>query len=202
MRSLANAAAFQLVWFAAVIGAGSGRAWPGVLAVLLFALLHLSMNPRHWSADLSLVLSAAVAGFALDSVFVATGLLRYAAPWPSGALAPAWIVALWINLALTLNHSLRWLQPRPWLAAALGAGAAVCSYLAAARGWQAVEFAAPETRTLAIVAACWALLLPMLCTVARRMAPRMADAAGVARTHGEHRPSMRPAATTDPGRTP
>lgn len=169
MRNLANAVAFQLAWFAAVIGAGRGHAWPGVLAVALFAVLQLSMDPRQRFADLSLAAWAALAGFALDSLFVASGLLRYAAPWPSPALAPVWIVALWINLALALNHSLRWLQPRPWLAAPLGAAAAAGSYLAAARGWQAVAFTPPAAHALATVAACWALLLPLLCILARRL---------------------------------
>lgn len=109
MRNLANAVAFQLAWFAAVIGAGRGHAWPGMLAVALFAVLQLSMDPRQRLADLSLAAWAALAGFALDSLFVASGLLRYAAPWPS------------------------------------------------------------PSHALATVAACWALLLPLLCILARRL---------------------------------
>lgn len=168
MNSIANAVVFQLAWFAAVIGAGHGHAWPGVAAVAAFALLQLGTTPATRAADLKLIVLAAAIGFGLDSLFVSSGLLTYRGAWPSASLAPAWIVALWVNLALCLNHSLRWLQPRPWLAATLGAVASFTSYLGAARGWQAVAFAAPAALTHAIVAACWALALPLLCVAARR----------------------------------
>lgn len=166
MPVLVNAALFQAVWFAAVIGAGSGRAWPGVMAVAVFAAVTLRERSTR-ASDLRLMLIAALAGAMLDSVFVSSGLLRYAAQWPASGLAPAWIVALWINLALALNHSLRWLRPHPAWAAALGAMAAPLSYLGAARGWDAVAFAEPVWRTLATVAACWALLVALLVALAR-----------------------------------
>jgi hypothetical protein len=170
---LINAVLFQAVWFAAVIGAGSGRAWPGVLAVAVFAAVTL-VNRDTRASDLRLMAVAAVAGGLLDSVFVATGLLRYAAPWPLPGLAPAWIVALWVGLALGLHHSLRWLRPHPARAALLGALAAPLSYLGAARGWDAVAFAVPTWRTLLIVAACWAALLAGLVALARRDAATLA----------------------------
>lgn len=175
MGRFANFAAFQATWFAAVIGAGRGHAGWGVAAVALFAALQLRMQ-RTRRADLRLLAVAGMAGFALDSALVATGLLRYAAPWPLAGLAPAWIVALWMGLALTLNHSLRWLRSRPWLAGALGALAAPLSYLGAARGWQAVAFAPPVAGTLAIVAACWAVMLWALVSLARRWARAPAPA--------------------------
>lgn len=163
---LVNAVLFQCVWFAAVIGAGSGRAWPGVLAVAAFAAVTLRDRATR-ASDLRLVAVAALLGALLDSAFVGSGLLRYAAPWPAAGLAPAWIVALWINLALALNHSLRWVRPHPAWAAVLGAAAAPLSYLGAARGWNAVAFADPTWRTLAIVAVCWAVVLGVLVAMAR-----------------------------------
>lgn len=166
MPVLVNAVLFQGVWFAAVIGAGSGLAWPGLLALAAFAAVTLRMRATR-ASDLRLAACAALAGGALDSAFVASGLLRYAAPWPASALAPAWIVALWVALALALNHSLRWLRPHPAWAAALGAIAAPLSYLGAARGWDAVAFAEPAWRTLGVVAACWAGMLGGLVALAR-----------------------------------
>ena len=47
-------------------------------------------------------------------------------------LAPYWIVALWMLFATTLNVTFRWLQPRPALAAALGAVFGPVSYIAGA----------------------------------------------------------------------
>lgn len=164
---LVNALLFQVVWFAAVIGAGYGHAWPGVLAVAVFAAVTLRHRETR-ASDLRLTACAALAGGVLDSVFVNAGLLRYAAQWPVAELAPAWIVALWVNLALALNHSLRWVRPYPLVAALFGAIAAPLSYLGAARGWQAVAFAEPVWRTLGIVAACWAVMMAALVAIARR----------------------------------
>lgn len=182
MGTVANAIVFQLTWFAAVIGAGHGLAWPGVAAVTAFALLQLR-SPATRGADLKLIALAAALGALLDSAFVSTGLLRYAAPWPSAQFAPAWIVALWVALALSLNHSLRWLKPRPWLAALLGACSAPLSFLGAARGWDAVAFAPPTAGTLTVVAAGWALALPVLVLAARRWT---APARIVLPPHPEH----------------
>ncbi|MCV6801485.1 DUF2878 family protein, partial [Achromobacter ruhlandii] len=36
MRFWANLIGYQIVWFSAVIGAGQGLAWPGVVAATLF----------------------------------------------------------------------------------------------------------------------------------------------------------------------
>lgn len=180
MPVLVNAVLFQAVWFAAVIGAGRGHAWPGVLAVAVFAAVTLRERATR-ASDLKLIWVAALAGGLLDSAFVATDQLRYAAQWPVAGLAPAWIVALWINLALALNHSLRWVRPHPAGAAVLGAIAAPLSYLAAARGWDAVAFAEPLWRTLGIVAGCWAMLMAVLVAIARHHAriPCLAHAEAV-----------------------
>lgn len=166
MNLLVNAVFFQLAWFAAVIGAGRGHAMAGVVAVLLFACWQLRVRQTR-SGDLRLVALALAIGMALDSALAATGMVRYAAAWPSPALAPAWILALWAGLALSLNHSLRWLQTHPAWAAVAGAIAAPLSYLAAAHGWQAVAFAGPRGPTLAALAAGWAVALPLLVVAAR-----------------------------------
>jgi hypothetical protein len=161
-----NAVFFQLVWFAAVIGAGRGHAVAGVVAVVLFACWQLRA-PDTRSRDLRLIALSLLVGTMLDSAFAASGMIRYAAAWPSPVLAPAWILALWTSLALSLNHSLRWLQASPVSAAAAGAIAAPLSYLAAAQGWQAVAFAEPRAFTLSILSASWAVAMPLLVLAAR-----------------------------------
>lgn len=184
--TIANAIAFQATWFIAVIGAGRfGTAWPGVLGVAAFALLQLTRRDTR-RADLKLMVLAATLGLIADTAFVSSGLLRYAAPSPVPGLAPAWIVALWVGLALAINHSLRWLKPRPWLAALLGACSAPLSFLAAARGWDAVAFAPPVALTLGVVALGWAAILLALVWCARRWIP-VVPGSLVAAAHGASR---------------
>lgn len=158
---------YQLVWFIAVIGAGRGLAWPGVLAMLAYALTQWVMA-RHWRIDLSLMAAAAIFGFLLDGALTRSGLARYAAGWAHLALAPAWIVALWMAFALTFSQSLRYLQTRLGLAALLGFVGGPLAYLGAARGWQAVSFAEPMWRGMLVLGIGWALATPTLAWLARR----------------------------------
>ncbi|MEO6801374.1 MAG: DUF2878 domain-containing protein [Rhodanobacter sp.] len=158
---------YQLVWFAAVIGASHGLAWPGVLGMLVYAAAQLLLA-RNYRVDLSLMATALVFGFLLDGTLIRTGIASYAAAWSNDAIAPAWILALWMTFALTFTQSLRYLQRRLWLAALLGLVGGPLAYLGAARGWHVVNFADPAWRGPLVLAIGWALATPALAWLARR----------------------------------
>ena len=168
MNTWLNAIAYQATWVAAIAGAASGRWWVGPLAALVFAAWQLPRSPKP-RADLALIGCALALGFVLDSLLAQGGLLRYAAPVPWPDLAPAWILALWMSFALTLNHSLAYLQRHLQLAALLGAIGAPLAYSAAARSG-ALAFSATPSLALLLLAASWALLAPALCALAARLA--------------------------------
>ncbi|MHB1059626.1 MAG: DUF2878 domain-containing protein [Rhodanobacter sp.] len=167
MRFWASLVGYQLVWFAAVIGAGRGLAWSGIAGMLLYAAVQL-IAARHYKADLSLMATAIVLGLLVDGGLLNAGLASYAAPWPSAAMAPAWILALWATFAMTFTQSLCWLQTRLWLAALLGAVGGPLAYLSASRGWHVVSFADPAWRGLLWLGIGWALATPALAWLARR----------------------------------
>ncbi|WP_250622955.1 DUF2878 domain-containing protein [Pinirhizobacter soli] len=167
MKFWASLIGYQLVWFAAVIGAGHGLARPGIVGMLLYAACQL-VAARHYKADLSLMATAIVLGLVVDGGLIRSGLAIYAAPWPSAMWVPAWILALWATFALTLTQSLRWLQTRLWVAAMLGAIGGPLAYLGASRGWQVVSFADPAWRGLLWLGFGWALVTPTLAWLARR----------------------------------
>lgn len=164
MRFWFNLLGYQAVWFAAVLGAARGRTWPAPVAVALFALVHFSLPGRR-AADARLLLCALSAGVLMDGGLAASGWLAYAAaspPWP-----PLWILAIWAAFALTLNHSLVYLQTHPLATALLGAIGGPLAYLGAQR-LQAVVFVAPDWRAIAALSLAWALALPALTQCARR----------------------------------
>lgn len=150
---------YQGVWLTAVIGAGHGLWWPGPLALLPFAIWQIarSLQPR---AELRLLLVVGLLGCLLDSLYAGSGVLAFAVALQTPALAPIWIVAIWMAFALTLTTTFRFLDGHPWLAALLGAVGAPLAYLAAARGWHAVTFPHGEAAAMAALAAGWALALP------------------------------------------
>ncbi|GAB2627967.1 DUF2878 domain-containing protein [Novilysobacter erysipheiresistens] len=165
MRFWANLVGYQLVWFAAVIGAGRGSPWWGVVAAVVFVAAQGGTSPWRGS-DVRVVAGALACGVVLDGGLALTGWLGYAAATPA-LLAPLWILALWAAFAMTINHSLGFLHGRPWLAAVFGAVGGPLAYLGAARGFAAVELVAPVP-ALVSLAAGWALALPLLVRLGRR----------------------------------
>lgn len=172
MNGLIDAIGYQVVWFCAVVGAGNGTPWPGVVAATLFAVAHL-VTARSLRQAMALVACGIALGLLLDGTLARTGLVRYATTWnpAQGWIgAPPWILALWVGFALTLTRSFSLLQKRPALAAVLGAVGGPLAFLGAARGWQSVELQAPAGLGLAALSVGWAIALPTLALVARRFA--------------------------------
>lgn len=165
MRFWANLLGYQAVWFVAVGFAARGLAWPGILACLGFAAISGWYSPLRRS-DLWLVIGALCCGLLLDGTLAATGWLAYAAPLPA-LPAPAWIIAIWVAFAMTLQHSLQWVLSRPALAVAFGVIGGPLAYWSASRGFDAVVFTQPvqATATLAIG---WGIAMGMLAAIARK----------------------------------
>lgn len=165
---IVNAILFQIVWIACVGGGGAGLWWLGPLAVLAFFWWQVSISSfRH--SDLSMVLVAAPLGMAVDTLLIASGLLKYPTPGPWGpGVAPIWIVALWLGFVLTLNHSLAWLKGKPVLALVVGGVAGPFSYWFGATTWRAVDFSAPVIVVLGALMLVWAVVTPALVFLADR----------------------------------
>jgi hypothetical protein len=161
-----NFIAFQLGWFACVLGAANGAPWLGPLVVLGVVLLHLT-RVRRPTPELKLIAWAMLLGLIVDSLLLASGWLRY----PSGlwlpGLAPYWIVAMWGLFATTLNVSLGWLRGRPVLATLMGAVGGPLSYLAGEK-LGGIELLAPTAALLALAVA-WGIAMPLLAWLATRL---------------------------------
>ena len=160
LRAIGNFVGFQSVWFLSLFGAGTHRAWLGVIALAVFTAWHFrsAPNPR---AELVLVVIACMVGLAVDTAFIQTHLLAYAEPLPFAGVAPYWILGMWINFALTLNGSLRWLHGRYALAAALGAIGGPLAYAAGVR-LGAAALLASEVVVYGVLALAWAIAVPLL----------------------------------------
>lgn len=166
MRFWITLVAYELVWFAAVIGAGHGLVWPGVVSTLLFAAWRVA-GSAHRRLELKLIAVALLLGIVLEGIWVHFGLLRYSAPWPTAA-HPAWLLALWVAFALTVVPLFGYLHARPWLAALFGGVGGPLAYLGAARGWHAVLLPTPQWPSLLALAAGWGIAFPCLTLLARR----------------------------------
>lgn len=172
---IANVLGYQCVWFACVGAAAAGRPLLGIAASLAFTLATLALGGR-WRADLRTVAIALPLGFAMDSAFAAAGWLAYAAPGPWPFAAPAWIAAIWLAFAMTLNHSMGFLRRHALAASLLGLAGAPLAYWGASRGFGVLGFAEPVVDSLLAVGLAWALLLPVILRLDAPRPPREARA--------------------------
>lgn len=158
-----NAIVFQLTWFACVLG---GTAWGSVaLAALGFNAYAASDGREPLRTDLKLALILGGFGWLLDTAWVQLGLLDYGT-----ATAPVWILLLWLAVALTLNHSLRFLQGRPVLGGVLAGCAAPGSYLT---GESLGAVTVPHNLGLLAIGVAWACVFYVLfSTLSSRSAGR------------------------------
>ncbi len=158
--TLINVAGFNAVWFSSVLGAANGMPWLGPLVFAPFCALTLSRGGKA-AEDGAAMLVCAATGLILDSSYVWMGLVSYASPWPSTQALPIWLLIMWLNFALTMNHSLAWLASRPWLAALFGAFGGATSYYAGSR-LGALTFEAQPLVVVSVIGIAWAIALPLL----------------------------------------
>ncbi len=173
-RNLANFFAFQLGWFACVLGGAHGQPWLGAGIGLLIVLVHLRWVAGHRN-EWILVAAAATAGVFWDSLLASLGVVNYTSGQLAAWAAPVWIVVMWMVFATTLNQSLSWLQGRYLLAAVLGAVAGPLAYKAGT-ALGAASFPDPLTAML-LLAAGWAVFTPALLVLAARLNQRAASSA-------------------------
>ena len=155
--------AYQAFWLACILGARHGWLAAAPLALVLFVGVRYAVGTHAgWRSDAIHALLAGIAGFAMESMLVATGILRYALPWPSTSLAPAWIGLIWVAFALSLRDGLTILHGRPRLAGAAGALLAPPSYMIAARQFGVLSFPQGMLPAWLALAATWLLAMPLM----------------------------------------
>lgn len=166
-RLTVNLAGVNLGWFACVLGAAHGLHWLGPLVVTVLLVLHLILShPRR--PELLLAVVAGIFGFAFDSLLITGGVYeveRWLLPRP---LAAGWLVALWVNFALILNTALRPFQGRWVLAAGIGFLGGPAAYYAG-HGFGAVHLGTPVWRSIFLLGCSWALVIPLLLWVAKKL---------------------------------
>jgi hypothetical protein len=157
---LASFAGFQIGWFACVLGAAYGYWTLGPVAVGLMMLFQL-LVVSNAAAEMRPILAALILGYLFDSSLIQMGLFSLKANvLPSWSTSP-WMVAMWVNFALTLRHSMSWLRGRYLLGAGMGAFAGPLAYFAGAKLGAMEILTDPLTFSLALGTA-WAAAVPLL----------------------------------------
>ncbi len=153
--SIANLAAFQIVWFACVYSAAAGAPWLGVAA------LAASLALQFRTMDVKLFGAAAALGLGGEWALHAVAVTGYPPQAWTGEPIPAWMIALWVNFASTLKASLAWLQGRYVFATMAGAVAGPVSYWGGER-LGAITLHPDPAVWIGGVGLLWALATPLL----------------------------------------
>ena len=165
-RMLLNAGLFQVVWFAAVLGAAYEKAWLGPLVLLPVLAVNLAMASDR-RGELKLWAVAGVLGLLFDTALVAAGVFAPRHQLFPHPFSPPWMIGLWLNFAATLNQSLGWLHARPLLAAMFGAVGGPLAYYGGAR-LGATE-AIPGVEEVMILSIGWGVITPLLFKLAKTL---------------------------------
>lgn len=165
MPLFTNFLAFQIGWFACVLGGAHDLPWVGTGIALVIVAWHLTRAVRP-KQELLLVLSAAAIGALFDTLLVWLGWFTYSSGTLIAGTAPHWMVALWMLFATTLNLSLSWLKRRLFVAVLFGALGGPLAYLGGEK-LGALNFASPTAGLIALAIG-WALLTPLLAMIAQR----------------------------------
>lgn len=148
MAKIANIVLFQFGWYFSVI--------LQTPFALLWAAGFMIVHYGYFSklSELRQLLPITLVGLLIDTAWHFSPAITFQGP---GFIIPYWLMGLWIIFPMTLNHSLSWLKGKLWLQAVLGAVGGGGSYIAGA----ALGAAEGGTVGLFVVAACWALWLPL-----------------------------------------
>ena len=124
-----NFVAFQAAWFIAVLGAAWGYPWIGPIAVVAWIAAFRVWHPSARD-DLVLLVGAGLIGLVTDSVSVLTGVITFPEPAGPGFPTTIWMIALWINFAASIRHSLNWIRGRYALGLVFGGIGGPLAYFA------------------------------------------------------------------------
>lgn len=156
-----NIIAFQITWFACVLGAVHG--WPllGVAAAIITIALHLFFSNNR-ASELKLIVFAITLGLVLESLLIYSGLTSFVGQPPGGPpLPPLWLLAMWAAFATLPNGCLSWLQTRPALAALLGLVGGPLAYLGGER-LGGITILEPRLFAISAIAVVWAIATVLL----------------------------------------
>lgn len=162
-----NLVLYQLGWLSCVLGVAFGYPVSGAVAALLLVALHLLLADKR-KAELGLILLACLLGAVVDGLQQAAGLLVFKEDprWPFWL--PLWLLVIWAQFATLFRFALSWLSGRALLAALFGAIGGPLAYAGGIR-LGAAQFGPDPPLSLTVLALLWALLMPLLVGLSRRI---------------------------------
>ncbi|MFT5426312.1 MAG: hypothetical protein ACI9ZT_001253 [Gammaproteobacteria bacterium] len=157
--NIVNFILYQAAWFVTIFSAAYGEPTIGVLFTMLWMLFHLSFVVIKTKNELMLIGAAIIIGCLFESGLVLSGFISYPELTALVTPAPIWMIALWVNLAATINYSMSWMKGRYFTTAILGAIAGPLAYLAGERFGAIILH---DMSSVVAVSLMWLVSMPLL----------------------------------------
>jgi len=159
MKLIANALAYQVVWFSAILWGNLGAA-VGCLLILI-----LLVTSECWGDDLKMIGFLMFLGLLVDGTLQQVGFFTLRSP---GLPIPFWLLVIWLGLAMTINHSLSWPKDKLLLAALFGGLGGPAAYWGGTRlGAASFNWSLPSS--LFLLAVVWSLMFPTIMLYSRKV---------------------------------
>lgn len=161
LKRVVNGLAFYVGWILAIGFAAVGSPLKAALASYVLVALHLALN-RHQRKELVMVASLTAMGGVLDTLYMCFGVVRFESPnYFLPQICPLWIMGLYALFGTSIDHSLFWLRGRPFVAAVLGAGGGILSYVGGVAAG-AAELPLPHYLSLVVIGVVWFFFTPFI----------------------------------------
>lgn len=160
--SVINFLLIKVAWVACVMGGTV----PGALVIAL--MVALCFYQGRWQRERKFILALAGLGLVLDSLWIHLGILDFGAGTVrigDFAVAPLWIILLWVAVGLSLFEALGFFVQRPVWGAVIVGAAAPLSY---STGAQFGAVVIPSTAMLMVIALVWVVVFGIVFELARR----------------------------------
>ena len=164
---IVNLIAFQVQWFASILGAARQVGEAGLAVGLAWMVAHTWYLTGRRMQELATIGFAFAYGLVVESAMASTGIMQLHGTFAitdGVVLPPLWLPVLWAGLGATINHSLGWLHGRYAHAAVMGAVAGPMAYAGAAHlGATVIE----PSLGFYVIGAVYAVAMPALLFVAQ-----------------------------------
>lgn len=150
MKNLANAIAYQAIWFLSILWSNQGA----LLGCVILLILLVTSDRRK--QDIKVMGYMLFLGLLIDGTLQQIGFFTFNNP---GVPIPFWLLVVWFGLGMTINHSFAWLKKRLLLASLLGGIGGPAAYWAGVR-MGAASFNWSLTSSLLVIAVVWSLMFP------------------------------------------
>ena len=163
-----NAAFFYIIWWGCILGIKYSYNYLGPLLTIIAGIIHLNIISEA-RKESKVILSCGVLALFVESLHLHSGFLSYEGYVLSGSLfPPLWIICIWVALSITLNYSMFFLKDRWWLMVICGGIFGPWCYFASEK-LNILHFSYSPVVSLLILSAVWALSLPMMYFINKRI---------------------------------